>query len=160
MHFITFSKGVEKDNSTHFAYRYGYIFRFFCLCFWICLFLVGNRIHRILCNNLCMGFFLFCRWPGFYKTPINFSKGAAGIPVYHGTAWKHVLYYFWTIRTCWKATLTINREPQGYCALRFMLRDPQMFGAGMQQSLQARGASWPLLLPWERSGHRSKVAAQ
>lgn len=57
MHFITFSKGKEKNNSTHFAYRYRYRYRYFSLLLHV---LVSSRLQdqQYFCNNLCVGSFV------------------------------------------------------------------------------------------------------
>lgn len=59
MHFITFSKGTQKIIVPILHIDTG-IGKDISLYFWIYLFPVGYRIRSILCNNLCMGFFVLC----------------------------------------------------------------------------------------------------
>lgn len=62
------------------------------LYFWICLFPVGYRICSILCNNLYMGFFCFVCNPSSLKCLYISAVQVTGIPIFHGAAWKHLLY--------------------------------------------------------------------
>lgn len=83
MHFITFSKGTEKNNCINLTYRYSSIYFFY---FWIYLLPVGCRILSVLCNNLCLGLrnrrFCFVCSPAHFKSLYISAGEVACIAIY------------------------------------------------------------------------------